>query len=134
MKFECHIQIKSKKTKSSKAAFISDAPPSNEEGEEEGEEEVEEEEEEEGSHEDKTAYGHRKKERKERRKDYRKECGIKPKLIRSCFSTECPQGRSEDNSVDCKDSSFHCSLPILQRYCALPKFRASCCLSCLKNP
>ena len=131
MKFECHIHLKSKKMKSAKAAYVSDAPLLEEEEEEEEEEDGGVEEEgEEGS----TAYGHRKQERKERRKDIRKECGSKPELIRSCFSSECPQTKSQENSVECKDSSFHCSLPILQRYCALPKFLASCCLSCLKNP
>merc|ERR1712071_604484 len=106
MKFKCHVQNKSQKKKSSQPVFT-DSLLFEEEDEN-------------------AAYGH--KNEKTRTKNQQKECGTKPELIRSCFSAECPN--DGENSLECKDSSFHCGLPILQRYCALPKFQVSCCLSC----
>lgn len=60
------------------------------------------------------------------------DCGAKPSLSRACINSECLLANATDGRAakDCKDLSAHCNLTILQRYCALPHFRMSCCQSC----
>jgi hypothetical protein len=57
-------------------------------------------------------------------------CGPRPTLSRPCVNKECPLQRNDGDTKKCKDKSNHCSLVVLQRYCALPQFQASCCHSC----
>ncbi|XP_046642903.1 A disintegrin and metalloproteinase with thrombospondin motifs 16-like [Daphnia pulicaria] len=57
-------------------------------------------------------------------------CGPRPTLSRPCVNQECPLQRNDGDTKKCKDKSNHCSLVVLQRYCALPQFQASCCHSC----
>lgn len=56
-------------------------------------------------------------------------CGPKPTLTRSCTNRDCP---SVERPLECKDRFSHCNLPVLERYCALPQFRSTCCQSCTK--
>lgn len=56
-------------------------------------------------------------------------CGPKPTLTRTCTIQECVQS---ERPGECKNQLSHCNLPVLQRYCALPQFRLTCCQSCAK--
>lgn len=60
------------------------------------------------------------------------DCGAKPSLSRACINSECLLSNATDSRAgkDCENQSAHCNLTVLQRYCALPHFRMSCCQSC----
>lgn len=59
-------------------------------------------------------------------------CGPKPNLTRQCSTIECPLNSGTE--TECRDDSEHCQLYFLQRYCALPQFRSSCCQTCNRTP
>lgn len=53
------------------------------------------------------------------------ECGPQPRQERVCFRPPCP------TSEHClRDTSAFCQLPVLHRYCQLPKYRQLCCHTC----
>lgn len=52
------------------------------------------------------------------------ECGPMPRQERVCFGPPCP-------AAPClRDASSFCQLPVLHRYCQLPKYRDLCCHTC----
>ncbi|KAG0713876.1 A disintegrin and metalloproteinase with thrombospondin motifs 3 [Chionoecetes opilio] len=52
------------------------------------------------------------------------ECGVKPRQERVCFQPPCPAEPCH------RDASPFCQLPVLHRYCQLPKYRDLCCHTC----
>ncbi|KAG7159640.1 A disintegrin and metalloproteinase with thrombospondin motifs 14-like 2, partial [Homarus americanus] len=51
-------------------------------------------------------------------------CGPQPRQVRVCIKAPCPP-------APClRDSSAFCQLPVLHRYCQVPKYRELCCHTC----
>lgn len=52
------------------------------------------------------------------------DCGPHPREVRVCTKPPCPQ------SPCLRDASAFCQLPVLHRYCQVPKYRELCCHTC----
>ncbi|XP_068213215.1 A disintegrin and metalloproteinase with thrombospondin motifs 3-like [Palaemon carinicauda] len=52
------------------------------------------------------------------------ECGPRPKQLRACIKPACPP------SPCLRDASEFCQLPVLYKYCKVPKYNMLCCHTC----